>query len=82
MNNVTPIKPELTPEDNNIKLYFHCNLCLEEIPEGQSPQEWGRLEAGWTIEGLQIWCKRHDVNVLHIDFEGVKHPATTHWNPL
>jgi hypothetical protein len=24
---------------------------------------------------LQIWCKRHESNVAHIDFEGANHPA-------
>lgn len=74
--NVTPIKPEFVPEANHIVSFMHCGLCLGERPEDQSPQEWGRLEAGWTKQGIQVWCKRHDVNVLHIDFEGVKHRAT------
>lgn len=73
-SNVIPIKE---PEDNNIQLYFHCSLCLDEKPEDQSPQEWGRLEVGWTKQGIQIWCKRHDVNVMHMNFEGTQHPATT-----
>lgn len=77
MSKVTPIKPELTPEDNNILAYFHCALCLHEKPDGQSPQEWGRLEAGWTEQGLQVWCWRHEVNVLNIDLEGLKVKATT-----
>lgn len=79
-NNVTPIKPESKPEDNHIEQFFHCQLCLEELPEDASPQEWGSLEAGWTIAGLQIWCKRHDVNVIHLDFEGRKVRATTERN--
>lgn len=62
---------------NEIKLYFHCGLCMKELPEGISPREWARLEVGWTERGLQVWCKRHDVNVMHIDFEGRVHPANT-----
>jgi hypothetical protein len=58
-----------------IHAYIHCGLCLIEIPEGVSPQQWSRLEVGWTKHGLQVWCKRHDVNCCHIDFEGAQHPA-------
>jgi hypothetical protein len=60
-----------------IVMYFHCKLCLDERPPGTSPRDWAALEAGWTKKGLQIWCKRHEVNVIHIDFEGVKHIADT-----
>ena len=82
MNNVTPIKPELTPEDNNILRFFHCTLCLNEMPDGVSPRDWMDIEAGWTIEGMQVWCKRHDCNVIHINFEGQKHMATTDRKPF
>jgi len=60
---------------NQIKMYMHCGKCLKEIPEGKSPKEWCHLQVGWTREGIQIWCTRHDCNVVHIDFEGHKHPA-------
>ena len=58
-----------------IAVYFHCGRCLAEKPGDVSPQEWGQLEAGWTPVGLQVWCKRHGVNVIHVDFEGHRHPA-------
>lgn len=58
-----------------ICLYLHCACCLEDVPDSFSPQQWQDLEVGWTEEGLQVWCKRHDVNVIHIDFEGQSHPA-------
>ncbi len=64
--------------DNSIVSFMHCSRCLDEIPEGVSPREWAQLEAGWTNPGFQVWCKRHELNILHVDFEGVKHPATTH----
>ena len=76
-NNVTPIRPEMTDEDNNIKLFFHCSLCLIELPDDTSPGDWVQIEAGWTEQGFQVWCKRHDCNVIHVDFEGQIHPATT-----
>jgi hypothetical protein len=65
-----PIPPELS-----IQLYFHCRKCLEEKPEGMSPQEWSSLEIGYTALGIQVWCKRHNINVVHVDFEGVQHPG-------
>lgn len=57
--------------------YAHCTRCLEELPEGESPATWSRLDVGFTAEGLQVWCRRHEVNIIHIDFEGEKHPAYT-----
>ena len=57
---------------NRISMFFHCSKCLEEIPEGVSPREWARLEVGWTKEGLQVWCKRHEMNVVDLDFLGQK----------
>jgi len=65
------LKPDVP---NEIQLYFHCGRCLAEKPSDVSPREWGQLEAGWTKHGFQVWCKRHEVNVVHIDFEGQKHP--------
>jgi len=68
---------ELDPRGNNIVAFMHCGKCIEELPKGQSPREWAQLEVGWTKPGLQVWCKRHEANVMHIDFEGTKHPACT-----
>jgi len=62
---------------NAIKMYVHCGLCMEELPGGQSPREYAQLELGFTKLGVQVWCKRHEMNVMHIDFEGQKHPANT-----
>lgn len=62
---------------NEIKLFLHCARCLAERPENRSPRDWAQLEVGWTELGLQVWCKRHELNVLHVDFEGMKHPANT-----
>jgi hypothetical protein len=65
--------------DLEIRAYLHCGICLDEWNHltGISPSEYGMLEAGFTAIGIQVWCKRHRVNVLHIDFEGRKHPANT-----
>ena len=59
----------------SITAYMHCKQCVNELPEGTSPQEYSSLEVGWTKRGLQVWCFRHKVNVCHIDFEDARHPA-------
>lgn len=56
----------------DIKMYFHCAKCLEELPEDQSPMDYQRIQAGWTKQGVQVWCVRHNLNVIHIDFMGQK----------
>lgn len=67
----------LIPSDLSITSYMHCRLCLEELPEGVSPMDFSRTQAGFTSLGIQVWCNRHNCNVVHIDFEGVRHPANT-----
>ena len=66
---------EEIPNSDEIKLFFHCALCLDDMPLGESPQSYQRIQVGFTKLGLQVWCIRHDVNIAHIDFEGQKHPA-------
>ena len=60
-----------------IKAYLHCGKCIKEKPNGISARDYAKLEVGWSPVGLQIWCRRHGCNVVHIDFEGTQHPATT-----
>jgi hypothetical protein len=58
--------------------YCHCGKCIEEwkaTKPGVSPAEFARLNVGFTPAGLQVWCVRHNVNVMHIDFQGQQHPA-------
>ena len=63
------------PNTLAIEAFLHCALCLEERPPDRSPRDWQQLEIGWTAVGLQVWCRRHECNVVHIDFEGCQHPA-------
>ena len=72
------------PNTNEIGSFIHCGLCIEEFQAGASsrddggseaPRDYARLEIGWTKEGLQVWCMRHECNVVHIDFEGQRHPS-------
>jgi len=74
---MVPDKPKRISNKLSIHAFLHCSLCLQELPDGQSPQQFSRLDVGWTPHGLQVWCRRHGVNVLHVDFEGAQHPADT-----
>jgi hypothetical protein len=65
------------PNTLEIHAYIHCGMCLTELPPDQSPREYASYEVGWTKLGFQVWCKRHEVNVMHVDFQGQKHPANT-----
>lgn len=61
-----------------IEAYFHCQKCIREAQIVRtSPRDYARLSVGYTPIGLQVWCNRHECNVLHVDFEGQKHPANT-----
>lgn len=63
---------------HKIVQYLHCGLCIHEAVEQKiSPRDYQQVEVGWTEKGLQVWCKRHDCNVVHVDFEGEVHPANT-----
>lgn len=74
----TRAKPKRAiPATNEITMFLHCGLCLAERPPGQSPREFAQLEVGWTPLGIQLWCKRHEVNVLHMDFDGQQHRLNT-----
>ena len=42
-----------------------------------SPREYQKIQVGWTDHGIQVWCVRHDCNIVHLDFEGYTHPANT-----
>lgn len=63
------------PNTNSIELFFHCAKCIKEKPPNVSPKDWSMIQAGWTKAGLQVWCDRHNINIVHIDFEGHRHPA-------
>jgi hypothetical protein len=70
---------EPVPNTREIQAFIHCELCVLEIAAGlagtNSPKAYAQFELGWTPQGFQVWCVRHDCNVLHVDFEGCKHPA-------
>lgn len=63
------------PNTNEIVMFFHCQNCLRDKPNDMSPGDWARMEVGFTSIGLQVFCRRCQANILHVDFEGVRHPA-------
>lgn len=69
--------------EQQISMFLHCGKCLREVQEKAqqegtaSPRDYARLSVGWTPIGLQVWCNRHDCNVMHVDFEGHQHPANS-----
>ncbi len=71
MNNVVA----LPINRSEIDMFFHCKDCLDELPAGMAPREYVDFECGWTTKGFQVWCMRHNKNVIHMDFEGHKHPV-------
>lgn len=60
------------PAGNFIEMFFHCKKCINEKPKDISPRDWIRNEVGWTIKGLQVWCVRHEENIINLDFKGQK----------
>jgi hypothetical protein len=67
--------PATAPDES--ASFIHCKKCVEEIEfgGGGSPRDYSRLSVAFTEIGLQVWCDRHNINVMHIDFQGMKHPA-------
>lgn len=55
----------------DIVSFFHCKQCLVEIPDGVSPQEWSSQDVGWTEYGIQVWCNRHNTNIIGVDFNKI-----------
>ena len=64
---------------NGIEQNIICSKCETEFllgsTDSRSLQDYSRLDIGFTSIGVQVWCRRHDVNVDHIDFAGQKPTA-------
>ena len=60
------------PHGNHIEQFFHCTKCIKEKPDDISPRDWIKNEVGWTTDGMQVWCIRHEMNVVEIDYKGQK----------
>jgi hypothetical protein len=69
------------PNTEEINSFIHCSLCAQEWKENKlintkmSPREYQKIQMGNTKLGFQIWCFRHDVNVMHIDLQNFQFPA-------
>ena len=62
----------------NIEQPLVCSQCADDVESGEagvtSLSEYGELDVGLSSVGLQVWCRRHGTNVVHIDFEGREPP--------
>jgi len=65
----------------SIYAYMRCAKCLDlwkagAFP-GQAMKDATDLSFGVTQAGFQLWCNRHNCNVLHLDLLGQKVEART-----
>lgn len=72
------------PNTKEIQAFFHCTLCIREVEDivrrtglAQNPATYQRLEVGYTRIGVQVWCRRHEINVINFNFEGRDVPRNT-----
>lgn len=65
------------PNTMEISGFWHCGKCLAEKPGDISPRDYAKLEAGLTPLGFQLWCVRHECNVVHVSFDGFVPRANT-----
>lgn len=60
----------------HIRWYLRCPACEKDLFNNkrykinESSREYGRMECGFTRNGFQVWCLRHDINMINIDFDG------------
>lgn len=49
-----------------------CAKCADEVASGGTDAgslwDYVKVDVGFTERGVQVWCRRHEVNVVHIDF--------------
>ena len=58
--------------ENKIFSFYHCKKCLEEKGDYISARDYASFEFGATKKGFQLWCTRHEENVLALDLLGQK----------
>ena len=73
-------KPTLPVEALSLKIdsYVACTKCAKEVADIEpkiSLQDYAAIDVGFTNWGLQVWCRRHQVNIVHLDFGGQQLPA-------
>ncbi len=58
----------------DIVSYIHCRECMfdwSQTTRSVSPAEFQDNEVGFTQRGIQVWCRRHDKNVISLDINEV-----------
>ena len=58
--------------ENKIFSFYHCKKCLEEKGDYISARDYASFEFGATKKGFQLWCTRHEENILALDLLGQK----------
>ena len=59
----------------DIVSYIHCRECMfdwSKTDKSVSPAEFQKNEVGFTPTGIQVWCRRHDKNVISVDLNEVQ----------
>lgn len=67
MNDSVTKPLRLPPPEKQITSFWHCRNCMPGKPAGISPAEWAQIEVGWTMEGVQAWCRRCDLAIITMD---------------
>lgn len=64
--NVGSGHPPPPANENHITRAFVCGRCQAERPATVTLGEYAQLVVGLTPDGIQVWCERHDGNVVHL----------------
>ncbi|HSH02062.1 MAG TPA: hypothetical protein VLL52_06035 [Anaerolineae bacterium] len=68
----------LSEEEHGVE-FIHCKRCFKEwVAKKQgkiSLRDWSDLSVSFTPIGIQIWCNRHNKNVMHLHFCELKLPV-------
>ena len=67
-NNVIEFPKKSEPE---IKAYFHCGKCSEEVPSDMSISEYSDYAVGFTSYGIEVWCNRHNERVFYFNLTDI-----------
>jgi len=46
--------------------FFTCKACQRQKPSNESMEKWARLNVGITPTGIEVWCVRHRIQVVHL----------------
>lgn len=69
------------PNTDKIISFLHCSVCAQEWKEDKSinstmsPKDYQKIQIGSTKLGFQVWCVRHECNIMHIDLQDFQFPA-------